>query len=363
MNVIILAAGRGTRFSEDTPKCLCALGTETIMSRQIKQVREHLPDAKIVVVVGFEHTLVQEYAQSFDTDIEVCYNKRYQSDQNIYSCLRGIESIGGGALILEGDCIFSDEAFVKIKEALEEDDSDSMFFLGAAASMDKTNGIVKIDAKGKFSKYNIGERDDVAGYYNMTGATWIPADLQETYLSELEALSKESMSQYYFQPLLNNSRNYGLRGEVIGDACYTFNTKEEYLTAYDSLDANPVVELYDVSKLKHIEDYDRDAVKKLKRKIKKDGKWIRPLCISPEGYVMDGQHRMEVAKELELTRVPVIVYQYEEVPIYSLREDESFRCRDVKRRAKKGDIYPYKTVKHIFNEDDLICEYTLEELK
>jgi L-serine kinase (ADP) len=363
MNVIILAAGRGTRFEPDTPKCLCPIGLETIVSRQIKQIRTYLPDSNIVIVAGFEHTWVQEYCQGYDADIIVCYNGKFAEDKNIYSGLRGIESVDGGTLIIEGDCIFSDTMFEGIRDRLADDDTDTIFFLGGAADKDKTNGVVKTDSKGRFEKYTIGEKDDVADSYNMTGVTWIPEALHKTFMDELRTLSEESMDQYYFEPLVRNSKSYSTYTEVLGDECYTFNTKEEYLAAYESLDCNPVVELFDVSKLVHIEDYDKKAAKELEKKIKKDNRWTRPLCIDPDGLVMDGQHRMEVALSMKLSKVPVIIYNYDEVPIYSLRDDEKVSHKKVKKKAKKGDIYPYKTVKHVFNEDDLICDYALTELK
>ncbi|HIL27231.1 MAG TPA: hypothetical protein EYG21_07610 [Nitrospinaceae bacterium] len=171
------------------------------------------------------------------------------------------------------------------------------------------------------------------------------------------------MNEYYFEPLVRSGEKYNVYTEVLGDECYTFNTKEAYLSVCEELGCNPKVELFEVSKLKHIEDYNRDAVIALTDKIRAEGRWIRPLCVNKEGLVMDGQHRMEVAKNLGLSKVPVIIYNYNQVPIYSLRDDYSFSYRDVVRRVGENNIYPYKTVKHVFNEDDLRCDYILEDLR
>ena len=363
MNVVILSAGRGTRFEESLPKCLCPLGTETVISRQIRQIRTYLPDANITVVTGFEGEWVRRYCQSFDSNVRICYNDKFKSDKNIYSCLIGLDAIEGGCLILEGDCIFSDKMFEGVYDRLRRNDDDVIFFLGKPAEASGLNGVIGTGPTGRFLGYTIGTKTDVTNSYNMAGATWIPSSYCSIFKKDLRRLSSLSMSEYYFEPLVRPGKKYNVYTEVLGDECYTFNTKEAYLSACEELGCNPKVELFEASKLKHIEDYSRDAVAALTDKIRAEGRWVRPLCISKEGLVMDGQHRMEVAKNLGLSKVPVIIYNYNQVPIYSLREDYSFTYKDVVRRAGENSIYPYKTVKHVFNEDDLRCDYALEDLK
>ena len=62
-----------------------------------------------------------------------------------------------------------------------------------------------------------------------------------------------------------------------------------------------------VDQLKHIEDFGRKRVDWLKNKILSEGIWTVPLKIEKKNFlVMDGQHRMEVAKLLNLKCVPCI---------------------------------------------------------
>ena len=61
------------------------------------------------------------------------------------------------------------------------------------------------------------------------------------------------------------------------------------------------IELVEVKKLLHIEDFGRKRMLWLKDKILTEGVWSVPLKIdNKNSLVMDGQHRMEVAKSLDL---------------------------------------------------------------
>ena len=125
-----------------------------------------------------------------------------------------------------------------------------------------------------------------------------------------------------------------------------------------------MIELIDVQQLKHIENFSRKKVLWLRDKILNDGVWTIPIKIeSTKCLVLDGQHRMEVAKMIGLSRIPSIKYNYVDVEIWSLRKNHVVSHEMVMDRSLKGDIYPYKTVKHRFPfGGDTRCAYTLESL-
>jgi hypothetical protein len=125
------------------------------------------------------------------------------------------------------------------------------------------------------------------------------------------------------------------------------------------------VELIKVSTLLHIEDYSRKKVSRLKRKILEEGVWTAPLKVDIDNnLVMDGQHRMEVAKELGLSHVPCLKYHYHEVEVWSLRKDQNVDRNLIVNKALSGDIYPYKTAKHKFPDGGYKkCKYSLNQLK
>ncbi len=118
-----------------------------------------------------------------------------------------------------------------------------------------------------------------------------------------------------------------------------------------------------VSGLCHIEGYSLKRVEWLRLKILRDAVWTRPLALEQSNHlVLDGQHRMEVARQLGLVRVPAVLFEYSTVPIRSLRKQYCFDWREVMTRALKGDPYPYKTVKHDFPDPLPVCTIPLAAL-
>lgn len=126
----------------------------------------------------------------------------------------------------------------------------------------------------------------------------------------------------------------------------------------------PTITLENVSELKHIEGFSEKRMRSLAEKITAEGVWRVPLALDDRHHlVMDGQHRMEVAKLLKLKRVPAVKWPYQDVEIWSLRpKNYEFDWKEVERRALLGDIYPYKTVKHRFPFDFPSCDFALADL-
>jgi len=125
-----------------------------------------------------------------------------------------------------------------------------------------------------------------------------------------------------------------------------------------------LIELVDVNCLRHIENFSAKRAEWLKGKIIGERVWTKPIALDADhGLVLDGQHRMEVAKALGLKRIPAVKYEYASVRVWSLRPGKyEFTWEDVVERALAGKIYPYKTVKHEFPSPLPPCSYSLEEL-
>lgn len=116
------------------------------------------------------------------------------------------------------------------------------------------------------------------------------------------------------------------------------------------------VRLVRVSTLRHIEGFSERRVAWLMDKICRERVWTRPVCLAPVldangkrvHLVLDGQHRTEVALRLELRDVPALLFDYEQVEVFSLRPSHVVSVARVIERTLAGDPYPYKTVKHRF---------------
>lgn len=352
--VLILAAGMGTRFNSKEPKCLSAVDNQSVISRVIGQANRYIPDAKIKVVVGYNREQIENHTAGYG--ISYVVNDRFTSDKNIWSAVLGVKGAKGGVLILEGDCVYDDLSFREMAASLGKE---SVIFLGGQADQNRSNGIVKVK-NNSFEDFIIGKRGRLIDdqYFDMTGALWISSDEVPTFVAEASSLTKKGLDFYYFEPLFDKEK-FHLKCKIVLGKRYTFNTQSEYESMLKNIAS---VKYFDTAKLKHIESFSKKRVAWLKKKILDEKMWTRPICVDPNGLVMDGQHRMEVSKELGLKKVPVVVFDYSDVEFFSLRKNYEVSVESIRNRVAQNDIYPYKTVKHKFPAEIADCNISLDSL-
>lgn len=104
IQVVILAAGMGTRLGRPHPKPLTVLRSgESIMRRAVNALTTALPNSRITAVVGFKLDLIIEAM----SDISFVYNEIYDSTNTSKSLLKALRLSGpGGVLWLNGDVVF-----------------------------------------------------------------------------------------------------------------------------------------------------------------------------------------------------------------------------------------------------------------
>lgn len=120
--VVILAAGLGSRLGRGHPKCLTVLSDgRSILHQQIANIKHVLPDAKISIVVGFQAENVIEHAPE---NIFV-NNSDYDVTNTSKSLLRALKSIKKKkhVLWLNGDVVFDKEILVKALPYIEQGQS------------------------------------------------------------------------------------------------------------------------------------------------------------------------------------------------------------------------------------------------
>lgn len=105
IDVVILAAGLGSRLSSREPKCLNVLPDgRTILRQQIDNIRSVLgAQARITIVVGFECAHIMQHVP----DVHYVYNERFAATNTNRSLLRALELSSGGTCIwMNGDVVF-----------------------------------------------------------------------------------------------------------------------------------------------------------------------------------------------------------------------------------------------------------------
>jgi choline kinase len=122
MQVVILAAGMGTRLGRDHPKPLTPLQDgRTIMQRQLDGLREVLgAEVPITAVVGFRCEQIMQAAP----DLTFAYNPDFATTNTSKSLLRGLRSSReGGVLWLNGDVVFDPAVIGLVQSCLQADQS------------------------------------------------------------------------------------------------------------------------------------------------------------------------------------------------------------------------------------------------
>lgn len=120
--VVILAAGMGTRLGRPFPKPLTTLANgKSILRQQLDAVYRVLGDkTRVLVVVGFKMDLLMEAAPG----VLFVYNEDYDrtnTSKSLYKALRS--SYENGVLWMNGDVVFDDGLLQRAKPLLGSDRS------------------------------------------------------------------------------------------------------------------------------------------------------------------------------------------------------------------------------------------------
>jgi len=112
------------------------------------------------------------------------------------------------------------------------------------------------------------------------------------------------------------------------------------------------IELISLERLQETEEHNPAAANKLADTIFALGLWKVPIAIEQSTLaIMDGHHRLQAAKLLNLARVPccLIDYQNGGVVLQSWRSDWDIRVTDIFLMIKANKKYPFKTTRHLFD--------------
>jgi choline kinase len=120
--VVILAAGMGTRLGRPFPKPLTELKDgRTILAQQLGNVRGAFGrDVQVLVVVGFKLEQILEAAP----DVTFAYNEIYDQTNTSKSLLKALRATGDrGVLWMNGDVVFDPRVLERLKPYIESGQS------------------------------------------------------------------------------------------------------------------------------------------------------------------------------------------------------------------------------------------------
>jgi choline kinase len=363
MIAVLLAAGKGSRLGDKNynPKSLFSYKNKTLLERLIQQLKKN-KIKNINIVLGYKHKKIKQTLKKIKSKVNLIENKYFAKDTNIYSVFLGLSKLDDDILILETDCVFDETSFKKIIKS-----KNTTWFTLGKFKKDQVGGILKKNKKNEVKdlrivkKYNTKFKD----YLKLTGVLYLSKKDLQKYKILIKEYLKKGMKYYYLQPFIDNLRKFKSYSINLNEkTCFSFNTLEDFRKfSSDPLDK---IEYIKVKDLRHIEGFGVKKVKNLKKKIIQAKYWNAPIKVDHKyNLVMDGQHRMEVAKELGLKYVPCVRYNYRKIKIWSLRpKSYKVSVNKIFKNFHENKIFPYKTVKHFFPNNEIIkCKVEIKKLK
>ena len=185
--VVILAAGLGTRLGRPHPKPLTPLRSgESIIRRAVNALRHAYDEVSVTAVVGFKLDLVIEAMP----DISFVYNEVYDSTNTSKSLLKALRlSQPGGVLWLNGDVVFDPQVLTLVEEHI---DAGRSFVCVNTESVAEEEVKYTLDDDGYIKELSKGV---VGGLGEAVGINYIAADDKATLVQRLD----EAGDQDYFE--------------------------------------------------------------------------------------------------------------------------------------------------------------------
>ncbi len=122
IQVVILAAGMGTRLARPLPKPLTELRDgRSIMKQQLDNLTAAFgSDYRVTIVVGFKlEAIIERFPEA-----TFVYNEFYDQTNTSKSLLKALKaSADGGVLWLNGDVVFDHQVLVRIKQHIIDNQS------------------------------------------------------------------------------------------------------------------------------------------------------------------------------------------------------------------------------------------------
>ncbi len=215
-NAVILAAGYGMRMvpiNTEEPKGLLEVKGETLIERLIKQLHEvGVQDIKVVVGFMKEHYefLIDKY------NVKLVVNSHYKDWNNIYSLFLVKDDISD-TYILPCDVWFEKNPFSTIE--------DESWYLFGEEQVPGSNWQVKNNEKVRFNSSK-GNKMIGLAYLN---------EMQGKNISKLlEKSIEEKQCTSFWEDVLENKKNFLLKGKLISDNSHAEINSYEQLLDLDS---------------------------------------------------------------------------------------------------------------------------------
>jgi choline kinase len=186
--IVILAAGMGSRLGRSLPKPLTELADgRSILQQQFDNIhRAFGKDARVTIVVGYK----LEYIVEAFPNASFVYNEQYDQTNTSKSLMRALQaSTPGGVLWMNGDVVFDPEALKRAAVLVARDQS---FVTVNTASVSDEEVKYTTDAEGYIKELSKTVEN---GLGEAVGINYISADDKAVLLRQLRRVA----DQDYFE--------------------------------------------------------------------------------------------------------------------------------------------------------------------
>lgn len=109
-NVVIAAAGMGTRLGIGKPKCLVKINNKTLLEYQLDLLKDV---ENVFIIVGFMEEDIMNFAHQIRRDIIFVRNANFQHTKTLGSFYLAARIINDSAIFMDGDMIIEPNSFVE----------------------------------------------------------------------------------------------------------------------------------------------------------------------------------------------------------------------------------------------------------
>ncbi len=203
--VVILAAGMGTRLARPLPKPLTELRDgRSIMKQQIDNLGLAFGESyRVMIVVGFKlEAIIERFPEA-----TFVYNELYDQTNTSKSLLKALRASGdGGVLWLNGDVVFDPQVLVRVTPKIEADQS---FVVVNQSKVSDEEVKYTLDAHGYINELS---KQVVGGLGEAVGINYVAAQDKNALIDRLQEVGDQDYFERGIELAIDND---GLKFEAV----------------------------------------------------------------------------------------------------------------------------------------------------
>lgn len=203
--VVILAAGMGTRLARPLPKPLTELRDgRSIMKQQIDNLKTAFGESyRVMIVVGFKlEAIIERFPEA-----TFVYNEFFDQTNTSKSLLKALQASGdGGVLWLNGDVVFDPQVLVRVTEFIESNQS---FVVVNQSKVSDEEVKYTLDASGYISELS---KQVVGGLGEAVGINFVASQDKAALIKRLTEVDDQD---YFERGIELAIENDGLRFKAV----------------------------------------------------------------------------------------------------------------------------------------------------